>query len=50
MGRLVVNDLQMHYRTRKGNVRAVDKITFTLEPGAPWASWGNRAAASPASA
>lgn len=33
MGRLVVNDLQMHYRTRKGNVRAVDKITFTLEPG-----------------
>src|SRR5690554_6650653 len=33
MGRLVVSDLQMHYKTRKGNVRAVDKITFTLEPG-----------------
>lgn len=33
MGRLVVSDLQMHYKTRKGNVRAVDKVSFTLEPG-----------------
>lgn len=33
MGRLVVKDLQMHYRTRNGDVRAVDNISFTLEPG-----------------
>jgi len=33
MGRLVVTDLQMYYKTRKGEVRAVDKISFTLEPG-----------------
>lgn len=33
MGRLVVENLKMHYHTRKGDVRAVDDISFTLEPG-----------------
>lgn len=33
MGQLVVENLKMHYHTRKGDVRAVDDISFTLEPG-----------------
>lgn len=33
MGRLVVDKLKMYYRTRQGDVRAVDEISFTLEAG-----------------
>lgn len=33
MAQLVVDNLQMYYRTRAGYVRAVDGISFTLEPG-----------------
>jgi len=30
---LAVQNLKMYYRTRKGQVRAVDGVSFTLEPG-----------------
>src|SRR5688572_29846588 len=30
---LEVKDLTMHYRTRKGEVRAVDGVSFVLEQG-----------------
>lgn len=33
MGDLVVDNLKMHYRTRKGDVRAVDGVSFTLRAG-----------------
>ncbi|MBO8141537.1 MAG: ABC transporter ATP-binding protein [Firmicutes bacterium] len=33
MAELVVDNLQMHYRTREGDVRAVDGVSFTVAPG-----------------
>ncbi|HEY8418785.1 MAG TPA: ABC transporter ATP-binding protein [Limnochordales bacterium] len=33
MAELAVQNLTMHYRTRKGPVRAVDGVSFTLAPG-----------------
>ncbi len=33
MAMLEVNDLKTHFRTRDGVVKAVDGVSFSLEPG-----------------
>ena len=42
---LDVRDLRVHFPTDDGVVKSVDGLSFQLERGKRWASWGSRAPA-----
>ena len=40
---LEVRDLRVRFTTDDGVVKAVDGLSFSLERGCRWGSWGSRA-------
>lgn len=44
---LQVNNLKKYFKTAKGQLHAVDDITFSLNVGKPWGSWENPDAENP---
>ena len=44
---LEVRNLKKYFTTHKGNVHAVDNVSFTLERGKHWESWASPAAENP---
>ncbi len=43
---LEVEDLKVHFSTDDGLVKSVDGLSYSLERGKTWASWGSPARAS----
>ena len=45
MSLLEVKNLHTYFKTKKGIVKAVNDVTYSLDAGKPWALWGNPALA-----